>query len=86
MLEVGFRYRQRSTGLGYSKSQRISKLLHWFESYGNFAEWVNFAYWISCIGKGQCLQPAHPACYIGYVQHMPKKSPIPIERLDNLGI
>ena len=36
-----------------SKSWRASKLLvHWFKSYGNFAEWVDFAYWWSCIGKG----------------------------------
>ena len=33
-----------------SKSGRASKPLYWFKSNGNFAEWVNFAYWWSCIG------------------------------------
>ena len=33
-----------SLGLGYSKSQRISKLHHWFKSYGDFARLVDFAY------------------------------------------
>ena len=27
-------------------------MLNWFQSYGNFAEWVDCAYWWSCIGKG----------------------------------
>ena len=40
------------TGLGQSKSQRISKSQHWFESYGNFVGCGDFAYWWSCIGKG----------------------------------
>ena len=26
--------------------------LCWFKSYNDFAEWVDFAYWWSCIGKG----------------------------------
>ena len=26
--------------------------LHWFKNYVNFAQWVNFAYLWSCIGKG----------------------------------
>ena len=38
------------------------KLLYWFKSYGDFAEWVDFAYWWSFIGKGLHLQPAQPAC------------------------
>ena len=25
---------------------------HWVKSYIDFDEWVNFAYWWSCIGKG----------------------------------
>ena len=41
-----------------SKSWRASKSLYWFKSYGIFAEWVDFAYWWSCIRKGLCLQPA----------------------------
>ena len=48
---------------GDSKSQRASKLYYWFKSYGNFAEWVYFAYWWSCIGKGMRLQPAQQACF-----------------------
>ena len=32
---------------------------YWFKSgSSNFAEWVDFAYWLSCIGKGLRLQPA----------------------------
>ena len=31
---------------------RSSKLLYWFKRYGDFAEWVDFAYWWSCIWKG----------------------------------
>ena len=34
---------------------RALKALHWFKSYGDFAEWVDFAYWWSFIGKGLCL-------------------------------
>ena len=30
---------------------------YWFKRYGNFSEWVCFAYWLSCIGEGLCLQP-----------------------------
>ena len=48
--------------LGDSKSQRASKLNYWFKSYGDFAEWVNFACWWRCIGKG--LQPAQQACFL----------------------
>ena len=29
-----------------------SKSLYWFKSYCNFAELVDFAYWMSCIRKG----------------------------------
>ena len=37
---------------------KVSKLTDGlFKSYGNFAEWVDFAYWWCCIGKGLCLQP-----------------------------
>ena len=35
-----------------------SNLYFLFKSYGNFAEWVDLAYWWSCIGKGLRLQPA----------------------------
>ena len=32
--------------------EKASKLLYWFKSYGDFATWVDFAYWLSSIGKG----------------------------------
>ena len=56
-----------STGLprlvfGDSKSQRASKLHYWFKSYGDFAEWVDFAPWWSFIWKGLRLQAAQQAC------------------------
>jgi hypothetical protein len=35
----------------------------WFKNYGDFAEWVDFAYWWSFIGKGLRLQPAQQACF-----------------------
>jgi hypothetical protein len=35
---------------------------NWFKSYCTFAEWVDFAYWWNCIGKGLHLQPAQQAC------------------------
>ena len=34
------------------------------KSYGDFAEWVDFAYWWSFIGKGLRLQPAQQACLL----------------------
>ena len=49
---------------GDSKSQRASKLHYWFKSYGDFAEWVNFANWWRCIGKGLRLQPAQQAFFL----------------------
>ena len=50
--------------LGDSKSRRVSKLHYWFKSYGDFAEWVDFAHWWRFIGKGLRLQPAQQACLI----------------------
>ena len=38
--------------------------MYWFKSYGDFAEWVDFVYWWSCIGKGLRLQPAQQACLL----------------------
>ena len=35
-----------------SYSKRASKSLYWLKSYGDVAEWVDFAYLWSCIGKG----------------------------------
>ena len=46
-----------------SKFQRASKTHYYFKSYDDFAEWVDFAYWWSCIGKGLRLQPAQQACF-----------------------
>ena len=34
------------------------------KSYGDFAEWVDFASWWSCIGKGLRLQPARQAFFL----------------------
>ena len=47
--------------IGDSKS-RITLIWHyWFKSISNFAEAVDFAYWLGCTGKGLRLQPAQPA-------------------------
>ena len=45
------------------KSQIALKLKYWFKRYVDFAEWVDFAYLCSCIGKGLHLQPAQQACF-----------------------
>ena len=37
--------------------------IYWFKSYGDFAEWVDFAYWWSCIRKGLRMQPAQLAYF-----------------------
>ena len=50
--------------LGYSKSRRASKSHNRFKCYGGFAEWVNFAYWWSFIGKGPRV-----ACNAGLFQY-----------------
>ena len=47
--------------LGDSKSQRTSKSHYWFKRDGDFAEWVDFAYWWSFSGKGS----ASAACAAG---------------------
>ena len=44
-------------------------MLSWFKSYGDFAEWVYFAYWWSCSGKGLSLQPAAGLFY--YICYTP---------------
>ena len=36
----------------------------WFNSCSDFAEWVHFAYWWSCIEKGLRLQPVQQACLL----------------------
>ena len=35
----------------------------WFKSYGKFAEWVDFAHWLSFSGKGLRLHLAQQACF-----------------------
>ena len=58
--------------LGYSKSQSAYKLHYWFESYGDFAKWVDFAHSWSFIGKSLFLQPAQQACFDMYRPEMEK--------------
>ena len=52
--------------LGYNFIEVLNlkghKSHYWFKSHGNFAEWADFAYWWSSIGKGLRLQPAQQAC------------------------
>ena len=43
-----------------------SKLHQWLNNYGGFAEWVGFAYWWSCIGKGMRLQAVQQLFYCYY--------------------
>ena len=43
---------------GHSKSESISKPHDWFNSNDDFADYLVFAYWWSCIGKGLRLQTA----------------------------
>ena len=45
---------------GDSKSQRASKFHYWFKSCGDFAEWVDFAYWWSFIAAGSAIKGANP--------------------------
>ena len=57
--------------LGYSKSQGISKLHHWFKSHDDFAEWVDFAYWWSCIGSA--INKATPPSFFFFLIDAPKQ-------------
>ena len=57
--------------LGYSKSYRAYTLHYWFQSYGDFAELVDFTYWWSCIGNGLCLQPAQQARFFNWLPQKP---------------
>ena len=47
--------------LGDSKYRRASKLHCWLKSYGDFAKWVDFAYWWSFCREGS----ASAACAAG---------------------
>ena len=53
----------RHSDLELSKSQMASKSHQWFKSYSHFTEEVDFAYWLSFIGKGLRLQPTQKACF-----------------------
>ena len=46
---------------GDSKYQRVSKLHYLFKSYGNFAEWVDLAYWWIFSGGGSAINGATPS-------------------------
>ena len=46
-----------------------SKSHYWFKSNGNIAEWVDFACWLSCIGKG--LRAACKAGFFVYWKNQP---------------
>ena len=37
---------------------------------GDFAEWVDFAYWWRCVGKRLCLHAAQQACLINNIQFL----------------
>ena len=43
---------------GDSKFLRASKSHYWFNGYGNFAEWVDFACWWSFSGGGSAINGA----------------------------
>ena len=49
---------------GDSKSRRASKLHYLFRSYGDFAEWVDFAYWWSFSGGGSAINGATPSSFL----------------------
>ena len=36
---------------------KTPQFLRWFKTYGNFAQWLDFSYWWSCMVKGLRLQP-----------------------------
>ena len=46
---------------GDSKSRLAFKSLNGFNRYGNFAEWVDFAYWWSFSGGGSAIIGATPS-------------------------
>ena len=38
----------------------VSHKIDWFKSYGDFAEWIGFAYWWSFIDGGLAINGAAP--------------------------
>ena len=52
-------------------------MLYLFKSYGDFAEWVDVAYWWSFIGKDLRLQPAQQACFNDELVSFYKMAPRP---------
>ena len=53
--------------LGHLKSQRASKLHFWFKSYGDFVEWVDFAYLWSFVGGGSAINESTPSSFCIYL-------------------
>ena len=52
-----------------SKCLRASQSLYWFTSYGDFAKWVDFAYWWNLPTGGVPLEGSAPAaCAAGLFQ------------------
>ena len=37
---------------------------HWFMTFHDFAEWVDFAYWWSFIGEGSAINVATPSSFM----------------------
>ena len=58
-----------------------SKSHHLFKSYGNFAEWVDFAYWWGFIKKGLHMQPAQKACFYHKTFNLSMKSGLHILKI-----
>ena len=68
-MKISLPQRQAKTVRGGASSHRLcqqymedpksesASLYYLFKSYGDFAAVVDFAYWLSCIGKGIRLQP-----------------------------
>ena len=57
----------------FMASSTISKLNNCSKRYGNFNEWVDFAFWWSCIEKGFRLQPAQQGCFYKYCNILRQK-------------
>ena len=49
---------------GDSKSWRATKLYYCFNTYRNFAEWVDFAFWLSFSGGGSAINRATPSSWV----------------------
>ena len=67
-MKISLRRRHALTVADGAICWRASKSHYWFKSYGNFAEWVDFAHWCSFIGGGS--SPA--ACAAGLFTDLSK--------------